>query len=371
MHFRDTLLEINMNNAFHNINIIKELNPFKKVIGVVKANAYGHGLVSFSRILEIHGEVDLFGTATLDEAFALRKNGIVSEIIVLGGISPIYLKDAYENNITLTCNNLDFATALCESKLPLNIHIKLDTGMNRIGFKNENEFIHCLKILQSSKVNITGIYTHLSSADDSREYTEYQIENFQKYIKYVDRPMLIHIQNTAGCLNYADLDFVNAIRPGIGMYGINVGDTENDFKELINLKTTVLHVKEINEDECIGYNRTFTTDKKTYIGTIPIGYGDGYKRCYRDLYGYIGDKKFPIRGNVCMDQTMVEVDNTVKYGDYLNLIGEGCSVAHISEVTGISPYEILTSLSSRLFRKYSVNNKFIAWENQILDSFVE
>lgn len=371
MHFRDTLLEINMDNAFHNINIIKDLNPNKKIIGVVKANAYGHGLVSFSKILEKHGKVDFFGTATLDEAIALRSNGIKSNIIVLGGVSPTYLKTAYENNITLTCNNLDFARALEESDLPINTHIKIDTGMNRIGFNNEMEFYKCKKMLDKSKINITGMYTHLSSADDSHEYTEYQIKKFEKYLKYTEKAMLIHIQNTAGSLNYPDLDFVNAIRPGIGLYGINVGNREIDFKELINLKTTVLNVKELGENQYIGYNRTYITEGRTYIGTIPIGYGDGYKRCYKELYGYVGDKKFPIRGNVCMDQTMLEIDRSISYGDYINLIGDKCSVTKISEITGVSPYEVLTSLSSRLFRKFSVNGKFIAWENQILDASIE
>lgn len=371
MHFRDTLLEINMDNAFHNIKIIKNLNPNKRIIGVVKANAYGHGLVSFSKILENYEKIDFFGTATLDEAICLRVNGINSEIIVLGGISPSYLETAYENKITLTCNNLEFAKALSQSGLEINVHIKIDTGMNRIGLKTEGEFLQCKKILDDSKINITGMYTHLSSADDSLEYTEYQIEKFKKYLKYTDKNMLIHLQNTAGSLNYPNLDFVNAIRPGIGLYGINVGEKEIDFKELINLKTTILNVKEISAKEAIGYNRTFTTEKRTYIGTIPIGYGDGYKRCYGQLYGYIGHRKFPIRGRVCMDQTMLEVDKTVKYGDYINLIGDNCTIEEIGQITGVSPYEVLTSLSSRLFRKFSVGGKFIAWENQILDAYIE
>lgn len=366
MHFRDTLLEINMNNAFHNIEIIKDLNPNKKVIGVVKANAYGHGLISFSKILEEYEKVHSFGTATLDEAFSLRANGIKSDIIVLGGVSPLYLKVAYENNIILTINNLEFAKALVASKYPINVHIKIDTGMNRIGLKTETELIECLNILKGSKIRITGIYTHLSSADDSKKYTEYQIEKFMKFLKYVDNSILIHIQNTAGVLNFSNLNFVNAIRPGIGIYGINVGEKQIDFKELINLKTTILHVKEIETNECIGYNRTFVTENKSFIGTIPIGYGDGYKRCYRNLYGYIGNKKFPVRGNVCMDQTMLEIDSSVSYGDYINLIGDGCSIRQISEITGISPYEVLTSLSSRLYRKFSVDGKFVATENQIL-----
>ncbi|MFV0503305.1 MAG: alanine racemase [Lachnospirales bacterium] len=368
MNYRDTVLEINMDNAFHNLDILKGLNGNKKVIGVVKANAYGHGLITFSKMLEQYSRVDYLGTATLDEAVALREKGVELPIIVLGGVSPKYLNTAYKYNIILTCHNELFARELKTFGKALKIHIKVDTGMNRIGFKTLCEFNKALKIIKGSKAKITGVYTHFSSADDSEDFTNYQISAFKEHLQYMDEDVLIHCQNTAGSLNFPNLNFVNAIRPGVGIYGINVGFKEIDLRELVTLKTNIVHIKEVDKGEYIGYNRTFKTEKPTFIGTIPIGYGDGFKRCYKGTRVLVNGKLFPIRGNICMDQTIIEVDEYEKTGDVVTLIGENMTIDMISKKTYISPYEILTSLSSRLYKEFYVKGKLILTENQILES---
>ncbi len=372
MHYRDTILEINMDNCFHNLEIIKQLEPNKKIIAVVKANAYGHGIKGFCTILEKYNKVDYFAVATLDEAVNLRMSGIKKGLLVLGAVSSEYFDIAYENNVQITCYNLKTAQNIHTFDKKLNVHIKVDTGMNRIGFTDIKTFKEALNLIDNSKSNLVGLFTHLSSADTNQDYTKEQIDIFKNYYDIVkDRQLEIHVQNSAGIINN-NLDFVTAIRPGLIMYGHNNTDYNRpdmdkksflNLKELITLKSKVIMLKDVNSNSKIGYNGDYINKKPTKIATLPIGYADGYKTTFKNLQAIKDDFSYKIRGKVCMDQLMVEVDNNVSEGDYLYLINDVISAKKISNTTYTSIYELLTSLSNRIYREFYVDGKLVAYEN--------
>ncbi len=375
MNYRDTILNINMDNCFHNIEVIKKLNPNKKIIAVVKANAYGHGICGFSSILEKYNKVDYFSVATLDEAVLLRKNGIKKDILVLGVTNPDYFEIAHKHNIIITCHNLKCAFSIFDFNKKLNVHIKLDTGMNRLGFKCIDNFKKALSLIDDSNSKLQGIFTQLSSADTDSEYTTLQIESFKNFHEIVkNRNIEIHIQNTAGIVNNANLSFVTAIRPGLIMYGHNCTnykliDTDSNehlrLKELITLKSKVSMVKTVAKNSKIGYNGDFICKCDTNIATLPIGYADGYKMIYKNLYVMKGLNEYKIRGKICMDQMLIEVDSDVYEGDYLYLINDKITAQYIALKTYTSIYELLTSLSNRIHRNFYVNNKIVAYENTL------
>ncbi len=366
MHYRDTIMEINMNNAFHNIEVIKNLNKGKKVKAIVKANAYGHGLISFSKILEQYNMVDSFGVSNLDEGLALRNNGIKLPIMILGAVNFAHFQIAADNDIAITCYSKKVAEDIIDFGKNIKVHMKIDTGMNRIGFKNFEEYKECYSQIDNCEANIIGLYSHLASADDDLDYTLKQIENFKEYVNIAPKNLEIHLQNSAGIINFNNLDFVNTIRPGISIFGINVTDKPCDLKELITLKSMVVTEKTVGVKETIGYNRTYTTKNKIKLGTVPLGYADGFKLCYGNLNAYNNEYFYPIRGKICMDQLMIEIDSRVSCGDFVTFIGDNQTVSYISEQTGVSPYEILTSFAARLHKQYILDGKIILEENQIL-----
>lgn len=374
-HYRDTNMLINMDSAFYNIDTLKKINNNKKIKAVVKANAYGHGLVSFASILEEYGKVDSFCVSNLDEALTLRKNGVTLPILVMGAVDQRHFNIALNNDITITVYSKEIADYIIDFDKPIKIQFKIDTGMNRIGFKDFEEFLTVYNIIKKTDIIVEGIYSHLSSADEEESFSILQINEFRKYADIMPKDIEIHIQNTAGSINYPNIDYVNTIRPGIGIYGINPiinkssSYVDINLKELITIETRIVMIKELDKNETVGYNRTYKNPKKTRIATIPIGYADGFKLIYGKSFAYIEDdfnlRKFPICGKICMDQTMIIVDDFAKIGDYVTIIGDRCTVRELSNYFYVSPYEIMTSFSERLFKEYIINGKVIKADNQI------
>ncbi len=353
-----------MNNCFHNIEQIKKLNKGKKIIAVVKANAYGHGIRGFCNILEKYKKIDYFAVATLDEAVNLRLNGITSEILVLGVTGVEYFDTAFEYNVCITCYNLKTAKNIKNYNKKLKVHIKIDTGMNRIGFNTLEEYKEVVNYIDNSESEIVGLFTHFSSADSDEQYTLNQIEKFKAFYNYTkDRDIEVHIQNSAGIINNCDIDFVTAIRPGLAMYGHNCTNKKLDLKPLISLKSKVTMLKSVGRNSKIGYNGEYITREDIKLATLPIGYADGYKMVYKSLYAVKDKEKYSIRGKICMDQTMVEVDEKVKEGDFLYLINDDITAEYIVKKTDISIYEFLTSWSNRIYREFYVNDEIVAKEN--------
>ena len=365
--------EINLSNFKHNIDVIsKMLDENCKIVGVVKANAYGHGAVEVASYFESIG-IKHFAVACISEAIELREGNIKGEIIVLG-YTPICQKDELiKYNLTQTLVNSKYAKELSELPGTVKCHIALNTGMNRIGESREN--LEDIKLIYNLKnIEITGIFSHLCRADSKAEedilFTRNQIENFDYIIDKLEKENLnlgdVHLQNSYGITSYREIHR-DLARPGIILYGVPCDPCDNilnklpeneQFKPTMSLRCRVAMVKEVDAGENIGYGNNFTTPTPMKIATITIGYADGFSRAVskKDFKVLINGQYGRIIGNVCMDQTMVDVTNIddVKEGDIVTLFGEDgqhyLPVNQLSRLSGTITNETLSCIGSRVER---------------------
>ncbi|MGL5124039.1 MAG: alanine racemase [Fusobacteriaceae bacterium] len=349
-------LEIDLNKLKDNYNITKKKAEGKEVMAVVKADAYGLGAWKISETLSNLG-VNIFGVACLEEALELRRNGLKKEILILGVINYIDYKLAFDNDIQLTISSFEELEYLKKNnfKNP-KIHIKIDTGMGRIGFLNDEiySWIKENKNNQKNKFEIKGIFSHFSSSDIPSEddYTMKQIKKFKKYeelegIKY------IHIQNSAGIMRFNNCCNGNLVRAGIVLYGYT--NLNEKITPIVKFKTIINHIKVLEEDSYISYEKTKLAKKGTIIGTIPIGYADGYDRRFSNKgYVFIRGIKCKVIGRVCMDSTMIIIPKSlyknISIEEEVDILGD--NPLKQLEYVGISPYEFLLFVSKRVKRNY-------------------
>ncbi|MFV0392932.1 MAG: alanine racemase [Coprobacillaceae bacterium] len=353
--YRDSYAVINLKNLKYNIETVynKVKKPF---MAIIKADAYGHGYKEVASYLHTMPHIEMFGVATLKEALDLRKLGITKDILVLGAI-PLTKEDielAITHNISLTVFSIKYVTKL-ESIIPkdkaLKIHIKLDTGMNRIGFKSKEEFEEVLQKIKQSSFMVDGVFTHFATADCDEEGYHQQLKGFyhmlgDKKFKY------IHCSNSAGMV-YHQEDVSNIGRIGIVMYGVEPsGEDTKTYKQVMSLYTKVVQVKKISKGEKVGYGFDFTADKDCYIATLPIGYADGIIRHNKGREVYANGNYYPIVGRVCMDQMMIQVDENIQENDLVEIFGEHLSLARMAKELDTIPYEIMCLISKRVERIY-------------------
>jgi alanine racemase len=361
----ETVLEINLNAVIHNFNFYcSRLKPETKIMVMVKAFGYGSGSYEIAKVLS-HHKVDYLGVAFADEGIALRNAGITTPIIVMNPErSAFSAMVAYNLEPEIySVGELKAFIVLAQQKnlSEYPVHIKLDTGMHRLGFE-ENQIealIDCLR--NNNFISVKSIFSHLSSSDvpQFREFTLNQIEKFDKWSLTIMEQLQIkplrHILNTSGIYNYPQAQY-DMVRLGIGLYG--VGNDREETTQLENvgtLKTIILQVKEINEGESVGYSRRFIATQKTRIATLPVGYADGISRLWGNGKGYviINGKKATITGSICMDMMMVDVTNiSCAEGDEAVIFGKMPTVVEIAEALGTIPYEILTGISQRVKRVF-------------------
>lgn len=361
----DTVLEVNLNNMLHNINIHKSLlKPETKMMAMVKAYSYGLGGYEIAEFLQ-HHLIDYLGVAFVDEGIDLRKKGITVPIMVMNPEQQSY-NGIIDYNLEPEIYSFRVLKQFVEKlqqkgidrKYP--IHIKLETGMNRLGFKSDEveELINQLKL---NNLEVKTIFSHLSSADDlaQKDFTLEQINTFKlnsdKIINSLNYPVLRHILNSSGIVNYTDYQF-NMVRIGIGMVGISADpEIQKQLKPAVSLKTVISQINEILPGESVGYNRKFIPGLKTKIATIPVGYADGIPRLIGNGIGKVGINNIlkPIVGNVCMDMMMIELgDLPAKEGDEVIIFNDNPSLQDFSNYCKTIPYEVLTSISRRVKRIY-------------------
>lgn len=370
-HYRQTWAEIDLSAIEHNYRqVLKLIGKGVKVMAVVKANAYGHGTVEVSGVLEKLG-VEYLGVATTDEALRLRDHGIKTPILILGSILPEEVKIARDRDITITlCSNelLHEIRSLSRkdpSGAKVRVHVKIDTGMGRIGIWHENALDFIKEVAQEKAVALEGIYTHFSSAGRDEFFTNYQIESFERLLIAVEKSWIkIPIRHAANSI--ATVDFkrahLNLVRPGLIIYGMYPKHT---FPKLINLKsamslrTKIVYIKDIPPGRSISYGRTFITQRHTKIATLPIGYADGYNsRLSNKAEVLIRGQLAPVVGKVTMDQTMIDVGRIkgVKIGDEVVLMGkEGrheIRIEKLARLAGTIAYDFTCSISNRVPRIY-------------------
>jgi len=361
----ETVLEINLNAVVHNLNFYKsKLKPETKIMVMVKAFGYGSGSYEIAKALS-HQKVDYLGVAFADEGISLRNAGISTPIIVMNPESSAFAAMAAYNlePEIYSAKELRAFIAVAQQKNLSNypIHIKLDTGMHRLGFEGYQleELIDLLK--NNNLVSVKSIFSHLSSSDvpEFKDFTLGQISKFDEWsntlIQGLDIDPIRHILNTSGIYNYPQAQY-NMVRLGIGLYG--VGNDETEYKSLENvgtLKTIILQIKELPVGESIGYSRRFRTSEPITIATLPIGYADGIPRRWGNETGYvlIKGKKAEITGTISMDMMMVNITGIdCKEGDTAIIFGKDPSVVTIAKALGTIPYEILTSISQRVKRVF-------------------
>ena len=340
MNTRSTQAIIHTDHLLHNYKSYQEETGLN-IFAVVKANAYGHDDILVSKALE--DEVDVFCVSSLDEAIHLHHAGIRKDILVFSYVDVEMIKKYHRNNFIYTILSNEWYQSLRTLNKNIRTHIKVDTGMNRVGIKDIEEI---KEILSLNDLNIEGIYTHFSSSDDDQQETLKQLNLFEEILKTLDHSFKwIHTSNTHAS-SYVKSDIINAMRLGIGLYGYEKDNPK--LKQVMELTTSVIHLFDADEDETIGYNQTFKLTKNSKIATLPIGYADGLDQRFK--YVYINNKKYPIVGKICMDQCMVLVDASVKMHDSVELLGENQSYAEIFKDTGINPYIMMSTLMKRIKR---------------------
>ena len=356
----ETLLEVNLNGISENFHYYKALlKKETKVMAMVKAFSYGNGSYEIAHHLEYHN-VDYLAVAYIDEGVALRKKGISTRIMVLN------VKDSQFNELINNClepeiyNFKQLKTLQIELKrLSLKnypIHLKIDTGMRRLGFESHEIEALISLISKQQEVEIASVFSHLASSENNidKRFTLSQIDQFTSICNNIEartnKPILKHILNSSGIINYPEAQF-NMVRLGIGLYGI--GDEK--LQNCSSLKSTISQIKDVPAGESIGYNRSYYTDKVTRIAIIAIGYADGLNRALSNKKGcvYIGGEKADIIGNICMDMCMIDISHIeAKEGDEVIIWNTQKHILSMAKMLNTIPYEILTNVSQRVKRVF-------------------
>ncbi|MDD2376090.1 MAG: alanine racemase [Clostridia bacterium] len=357
---------VNLQNIKYNLEKIKErINNTVTIIAMVKADAYGLGDTEVSKFLKTLS-ISFLGVAIVDEGVHLRKNLIDSDILVAGQFLEEDIQNILDYNLTVSVSNMNLLKLLNEQALIENkkvkIHIKVDTGMTRLGF-NINEIQDNLKHIKDNLTNISidGIYTHLSSADTDDKYTLHQLNNFDDCIKLLTTKGFtfnyIHALNSSGLLKHPKFSY-NAVRIGDLLYGYYPDESLRSsisLKPAVKITAPIINLREINSGCSVSYSRTFKSSTTMKIATIQIGYADGLDRKLSNkLNVYINNIPCRIIGNICMDMCMIDVTNvpTIQVGDYCTILDYDDSIYTIANIIGTINYEIISRISKRVKRIY-------------------
>lgn len=378
--YRDTWVEVDLDCISENVAAVKNLLPADVAIfAVVKANAYGHGDDQVAKTALAAGAVYL-AVAFMDEAIALRNKGITAPILVLGATRPQDVKVASKYNITLTVFQEEWlheAEKYLPQEAKVLVHIKVDTGMGRIGVRSSEELKAIEKVLShDERFFLEGIFTHFATADElDTSYFEQQLSRFEKIISVLEKqPKYIHSSNSAAAIRFPKAYF-NAVRLGIAMYGLTPSpemEQEIPFplKEAFSLKAKVVHVKRLPKGEKVSYGATYESEDEEWIGTIPIGYADGWIRKLQGQEVLVDGGRSPIVGRICMDQCMIRLPEQVPLGTTVTLIGSGgddmISVNEIAAKLETINYEVTCMIAKRVPRLYKQGGKIVELKNYLL-----
>ena len=367
-----TWAEISLPNLEHNYHALRRCIPYGcKFVGLVKANAYGHGAVEIAKKLEELG-ADYLAVACMDEAADLRNAGITMPILSLGATPAAAMPWAVELCVTQTVFDMDGAKALSDAAMSAGttakVHIKLDTGMSRLGFPAREEeqarsAEEIREICALPGLDAEGIFTHFANADGDEDYTMLQFTRFLDMLKRLEelgvRFPIRHCAASAATLNYP-CTHMDMVRPGIALYGHYPdpsceGMVEDGLKPVMTVKTRVVFVKHLPKGTAISYGCTHVLQRDSVIATLPIGYGDGFFRLLSNKYGMLlHGRRAPIVGRVCMDMCMVDVTDIpgVQPGDEAEVFGENNPIETAADLVGTIQYELLCDVNPRVHRVY-------------------
>ncbi len=365
---RPTVVEVDLNILKNNFINIKSYIGRTKIMPILKANAYGHGLIRTAQLYQ-QLNADYLGVAVVEEGMLLRLNGINVPILVLGGIwgnqIPLFLK----HKLTITASSIDKLNQIDDTaakmKLKAKVHLKIDTGMERIGvhYYSSEKFIEAAHKFKN--IFIEGIYSHFANADsDDVSETKLQLERFHSALNYLQKYSMNvpfkHISNSAAIVQMPEANF-DLVRPGILLYGIYPSEKIKkniSVKPALVWKSRIVYFKVIRAGDPVGYGSTWKSDHQIRAVTVPVGYGDGYFRSLSNKSKVIiRGKKYPVIGTVSMDQIVINIESDCAFnGDEVILLGESekekISAADLAKLAGTIPYEILTNINTRVPRIY-------------------
>ncbi|WP_298901245.1 alanine racemase [uncultured Psychroserpens sp.] len=360
---KETVLEIDLKALKHNFEYLKsKLKPNTKILAVVKAFAYGSDAVTIANYLQ-DLDVDYLAVAYVSEGVALRDAGVTTPILVLHP-QAVNFKTLIERCLEPSLYNakvlnafIEIATQEYQTNYP--VHIKFNTGLNRLGFwENDVDYI-VSKLKNTSSIKAASLFSHLAASEDlnEKDFTESQIINFKKiaeqFSKSIDYQPILHLTNTSGIINYPEAH-LDMVRTGIGLYGFGNSKEENhNLIPIATLKSVISQIHKIEKGETVGYNRAYTSKGYEKTATIPIGHADGISRQYGNGKGYvvINNKKAPIIGNVCMDMIMVNISHIECHeGDEVIVFGKASNASELAQSANTISYEIITAISQRVKR---------------------
>lgn len=376
--YRKTYVEINLDTIEENIQKIKNTySGYKYYIGVVKNNAYGHGIYSINAMID--GGINYLAVSSLEEALEVRKINKEIPVLILEPISLEATKVAAENNITITVDNTEYFDALIQNNIKIKFHLKIDSGMNRFGLK-EKEKVNYIFEKSSEILYLEGIYTHLSNGRTNSEIYINQINSFKNLTSDIDlsKIEIVHLDRSLTMEQHEKIEFANGVRMGIAMYGIayvppkpswkrrllnkitfkkdQTIKPKLDLKTAFEFKTHILEVKDVKKGEIVGYGQTYTAKEDIKIALMPYGFADYLYNSMNEVY--IKGKTYKVI-SINMDVTTILVDDTVSVGDEVEIFGNQISLRKRSREIGQNIYKLLTSITTRVPRIYKYKNEEI------------
>ncbi|WP_243292531.1 alanine racemase [Bacillus sp. FJAT-47783] len=378
-YYRDTWAEVNLDHIEANVRSLKRHLPEETaIIAVVKANAYGHGDVEVANAA-LRAGASRLAVAFLDEALALREKGVTVPILVMGAARPSDIGIAAKHHIALTAYSIDWLkqAGSYDTKESVPIHIKLDTGMGRLGVKQRDELEEVLTFIEKHpSFCLEGVFTHFATADEKdKTYFDKQYERFLELIEHVNQKnVIIHCANSATSLRFPKKVF-NAVRFGISMYGLApsadiVDEIPFALKEAFSLHSSIVHIKKMKKGEKISYGATYTANEDEWIGTVPIGYADGWIRRLSGFEVLVEGERVPIVGRICMDQLMIKLHKKQPLGTKVTLIGtqngQTISVDEVAKRLDTINYEVPCMIGWRVPRIFLKNGRIMEVRNSLL-----
>ncbi len=377
--YRKTYALIDLNILEENVKEIVNKYPYKYYIGVVKANAYGHGDYCINALIK--GGINYLAASSLEECLSIRKRNANIPILCLEPIRHEYLDICVKNNITITIPDIDYFTKL-NKNLELKVHIKIDNGMNRLGFKDKNDVKKVFDEIMNSSLTLEGLYSHFATSGMWDKHFDDGINNFKEITSLIDlsKIPIVHLGRSLTLVQHNKPDFVNGVRLGIIMYGFaqkmnaptglrlikrnhyikKNGISPINFSNNLNLKTAfslhseIMCIKDVKASEYVGYGAKYIADTDMKIGIMPIGFADGLLKQNEGLMVKIGNKEYPIIGELGMDMTTVKIDDSVKLHDEVIIYD---NISKKTKELGISAYQLFTSVTNRVPRVYKENEK--------------
>lgn len=396
--YRKTYVEVNIDNLKSNVeNIVKNYNEYKYYFGVVKGNCYGHGIKYVINELTDSG-INYLAVSNLKEALEVRNVNKQIPILILEPIKLEYIDISIKNNITITVHDYNYAKGLLNIKLneKIKIHLKIDSGMNRLGFKDKNQINEIYNELKEKEnIEVEGFFTHFATLGINDKNWDIQLETFKKLTSDINLKEIpiVHLAKSAAFLEHPKIEFANGIRLGIAMYGYdpkpifntkglknklrkikreylkrknNVSETmlnlPIELKPAYSMYTEIIQIKDVKKGEFVGYGASYRASEDIKIAILAVGYDDGIFRKSKGRFVSIKNKRYPIIGDVGMGMIAIKIDNSIDIKDNVTLIGDSIPIKEVAQYIGTSIYEVMCNVGKNVPRVYTKNGKIIATE---------